>query len=266
VAVRGRVAGSGAVDQRTALHPFGLCASVAYLQFSRLGHAVTAFDRYADKYEEKLDEATGGVGDPRLFAEIKASAIVRVATRFLGSPAAVSALDVGCGTGLTDSFLRETFASIAGVDVSPKMVEQARNANPGVDYEVYDGGRLPFDSASFDIAFAISVLHHVEPADWRAFAEEIARVVRPGGLVVVVEHNPLNPLTRLVVSRCEFDEDVRLVRMQETKRLLAGAGVDVLESRYIVFFPWHARMLRDAESVLGFLPLGAQYLVAARRG
>jgi SAM-dependent methyltransferase len=226
---------------------------------------VTAFDRYVDTYHEKLIEATCGIGDPKLFTEVKATAILRVATRFLGPPADLSVLDVGCGPGLADTFLHETFGSMAGVDVSSKMVEHARRANPSVDYVVYDGGRMPFDTASFDLVFAISVLHHIDRPDRRAFAREIVRVVRPAGVVAVLEHNPLNPLTRLVVSRCEFDEGVHLVGMRETRRLLADAGADSVESRYILFFPWHARMFRHAERVLGSLPFGAQYLVAATR-
>ena len=69
-------------------------------------------------------------------------------------------------------------------------------------------------------------------------------MTRPGGIVAILEHNPLNPLTRVVVSRCEFDEGVELVGMRDTKRLLEGAGTDVVESSYFLFFPWHARVLR----------------------
>ena len=156
-------------------------------------------------------------------------------------------------------------SSVAGVDVSQRMVERAREANPSASYECYDGRRLPFEAGSFDLAFAICVLHHVERLERSAFAAEVARVTRPGGIVAILEHNPVNPLTRVVVSRCEFDEGVELVGMRDTKRLLEGAGTGVVESSYFLFFPWHARVLRRVEGALGSLPLGAQYAVAARR-
>ena len=56
-----------------------------------------------------------------------------------------------------------------------------------------------------------------------AFVAELARVVRPGGLVVVFEHNPLNPLTRLVVSRVTFDDGVRLLRSGERRLAVRDA-------------------------------------------
>jgi SAM-dependent methyltransferase len=234
---------------------------------SRLGtgRAVTAFDRYGDTYIEKLERAIRGVGDPELFTEVKARLLLRAAGGLLGPPAGLSVLDVGCGPGLTDSFLTGKFGSVAGVDISSRMVERARQANPSASYENYDGRRLPFRTGSFDLAFAICVLHHVERPDRSGFAAELARVTRPSGIVAILEHNPLNPLTRVVVSRCEFDEGVELVGMRETKRVLAAAGADAVESRYILFFPWHPQLFRRAESALGSVPLGAQYIVSARR-
>jgi SAM-dependent methyltransferase len=226
---------------------------------------VTAFDRYGDTYGEKLERAIGGIGDPALFTEVKAQILIRAANRLLGPPADLSVLDVGCGPGLTDSFLTDEFGSVAGVDISAQMVERACQANPDASYVHYDGRRLPFRTGSFDLAFAICVLHHVERRDRAAFAAEVARVTRPGGVVAILEHNPLNPLTRVVVSRCEFDESVDLLGMRETKQVLATAGADAVEACYILFFPWHARVFRQAERALGWVPIGAQYIVSAKR-
>ena len=89
--------------------------------------------------------------------------------------------------------------------------------------------------------------------------------MRPGGLVVVYEHNPLNPLTRVAVSRCEFDEGVELLSRGETKSLLRRAGLEPIESRYIAFFPWRGRGLRALEHGLARLPLGGQYVVGAMK-
>ena len=185
--------------------------------------------------------------------------------RRLGDPRELTILDIGCGVGVTDAFLIPEFGQVHGVDVTPGVIDEARAANPTADYQVYDGGRLPFDDASVDVAFAICVVHHVPPADWAAFASEMARVVRPGGLAMLFEHNPLNPLTRRAVNNCEFDEDAVLLGRRTAAGLLTGAGMRVAERKFIVFFPFGAQRLAPVERRLGWLPLGAQYYVAATR-
>lgn len=174
------------------------------------------------------------------------------------------ALDVGCGVGLTDRYLGE-LSSVVGVDISPGVLEVAREANPGVWYVEYDGKRLPFEDESFDLAFTICVLHHVPVAGWSAFIAEISRCVRPGGLVALFEHNPFNPLTRLVVHRCAFDKDVTLLRRSKAVRLLREAGLELVESAFILFFPWRVPALNALELHLGRVPLGSQYFVAGRK-
>ena len=53
----------------------------------------------------------------------------------------------------------------------------------------------------------------------------MARVLRPGGIAAIFEHNPLNPLTRRVVSNCVFDEDAVLLRRRRARGLLRQAGL-----------------------------------------
>lgn len=226
---------------------------------------MNSFDRHGDTYGEDVARAVGRLGDPAFFTEVKARVLEETARRLIGPCETLSALDVGCGPGLTDGYLAGAFDRLTGVDVSEPMIARARDANPTVRYEHYDGARLPFDSAVFDLSFAVCVLHHVAPGDRSPLVAEIARVTRPGGLVVVLEHNPLNPLTRLVVSRCEFDEGVTLLSMRKTRQLLAGSRLDPVESNYLFFFPWRARAFRVADRALGPVPFGAQYVVVARR-
>ena len=107
--------------------------------------------------------------------------------------------------------------------------------------------------------------HHVPPPDRARFSSELARVVRPGGIVVVFEHNPFNPLTRLAVARCDFDEDAVLLSPRRTVELLEGAGLRSVEQRYVILFPSDRRRLRALERAARRLPLAAQFYVAARR-
>jgi SAM-dependent methyltransferase len=219
------------------------------------------FDRYEESYREEVERsiAFAGVGID-VFTEAKAVALLRLVRNRLGDPAEVRALDVGCGPGETDAYLVPELAELHGVDVSSGVLDAARKRNPGVSYRVYEGDRLPYDDGAFDVAFAICVIHHVQPDRWQPFAAELARVVRPGGLAVLVEHNPLNPLTRLAVTRCAFDDDAVLLGAGTARRLLREAGLVRVESRYIVFLPFRSPLLRRLDHALGRVPLGAQYL------
>jgi SAM-dependent methyltransferase len=173
-------------------------------------------------------------------------------------------LDVGCGIGQTDSFLQGTFAGLHGVDVTPNMIQAARRRNPGVVYAVSDGKQLPYDAGVFDVAFAINVMHHVSPAAWPSFLSEMRRVVCPGGLCVIFEHNPFNPLTRLVVARCEFDRDAVLLRAGQLKALFRSSGLQTVERNYFLFLPFSWSWVSRLEKGLGWLPLGAQHYLVGK--
>jgi SAM-dependent methyltransferase len=143
------------------------------------------------------------------------------------------------------------------------VIARAAAANPKATYRLYDGQRLPVEDASVDVAFAINVVHHVPPPQWGAFAAELARVLRPGGIAALFEHNPLNPLTRRVVSNCVFDEDAVLLRRRRAAGLLQCAGLAPAEDRYIAFLPFRSRFVGPVEALLRRVPLGAQYFVSA---
>ncbi len=155
---------------------------------------------------------------------------------------------------------------LAGVDTSAAMVEIARERNPWAHYLASEAGaELPFAAASFDVSFAICVLHHVQPRQRARLVAEAARVTRPGGAVAIFEHNPWNPLTRRAVAGCAFDRDAVLLRRGESQRLLRDAGLTDAEGAYIIYFTRESARLQRIERLLGRLPLGAQYVVSARR-
>ena len=168
-------------------------------------------------------------------------------------------LDVGCGVGSFHPLLRGMVGRLAGIDVSAASIAQARADNRDADYQAFDGRTFPHASASFDLVTAICVLHHVAPAEWPGFMGEMRSVVRPDGLVCVIEHNPLNPLTRLAVMRCEFDRDAHLLGAGKTQNLMAASGLRDIGARYFLLLPWVTKLTRRVESGLRRLPLGAQY-------
>jgi SAM-dependent methyltransferase len=223
------------------------------------------FDSHAASYRDEVNRAVSFAGtDVEFFAERKAQILVDVARRRVGDPAGLAVLDVGCGIGLVDGYLVDRFQSVAGVDVSASELAVARSEHPQVAYAISENGEVPHPSGSFDLVFASCVFHHVARGAQQDLANEMTRLVAPEGVVVVFEHNPWNPLTRLVVGRVSFDAGVKLVRPGELRSLLSGAGATLLATQYMTFFPWRGNLTTDVERRLGWLPLGAQYLVVAR--
>lgn len=221
------------------------------------------FDRYEERYDELVARSIAFSGRGHaFFVEAKARHLLDVVRRHLGDPASLALLDVGCGHGLVHRHLG-AFGRVEGVDASPAMIERARLGNPAIRYTTGDATSLPFDAGVFDVVFAVGLLHHLEPGLRDESLREMRRVARPGGLVVLFEHNPLNPLTRLAVERCEFDEGVVLLGPREVVRRAHAAGLAPVERRYILFFPWDVSLLRGFERALRRLPFGAQYYVAA---
>jgi SAM-dependent methyltransferase len=225
----------------------------------------SSFDRHQESYRDAVNASIGFSGaEVDFFARLKADDLMETLGRRLGRSAELRVLDVGSGAGLTDAYLVGRVGELHGADVSKGLLETAEASNPQVGYHWFDGVVLPFDDGAFDVSFAICVLHHVEPDGQGSLVREMRRVTRAGGLVTIYEHNPFNPLTRIAVNRCEFDRGVHLLRPGETRRLLRGAGVPPVESRYIAFFPWEAPVLRRIERGLSRLPLGGQYVVVGR--
>ena len=89
------------------------------------------------------------------------------------------------------------------------------------------------------------------------------RVAKVGARLFIFEHNPLNPLTRLAVYRCPFDDDAVLLRSGRTEALLQRAGAKNIRSDFFLLLPTKMRLAGQCETLLGKLPLGAQYLTSA---
>ncbi|EQM68739.1 class I SAM-dependent methyltransferase [Pseudomonas tohonis] len=223
------------------------------------------FDSYKETYSGTVNTAVSFTGlSVDFYTKVKAGYIVELVDKHFGLEQALDVLDVGCGIGNYHALLAPHFRRLSGVDVSSDCIAMARHRNAGVDYEVYDGERLPYADASFDVVYTICVMHHVSPSLWQNFVSEMRRVLRPGGLALVFEHNPRNPLTMRAVNNCPFDEDAVLLRRERTTGLLEEAGFSDIESRFILSIPASNTFLRRIDRLLGHMPFGAQYYVVAK--
>jgi SAM-dependent methyltransferase len=225
------------------------------------------FDAYSDNYQQVIGDAISFGGQEHAFyLQFKARLIMDILRDSFPDPSSLSVLDFGCGTGGISRFLAPELPRLDGTDISAASLDQARAFIPGVRFTHAPETALPFADASFDAVFAVCVFHHIDPAARARSVAEINRILKPDGLVIIMEHNPWNPGTRLVVNRCELDRDAVLLSRGETKRLLTGASGLVLHAAgYFLVFPWDNAFTRACERILRRLPVGAQYFVAARK-
>lgn len=91
--------------------------------------------------------------------------------------------DIGCGTGRLAPYLAAQGLSPRGVDLSPEMVRVARRDQPGHSFEVADLRALPFEDGSLDGAVAWYSLMYLPPEQRDTAFTELARVLRPGGVL-----------------------------------------------------------------------------------
>jgi SAM-dependent methyltransferase len=216
----------------------------------------SAFDDGA-AYEHALGPAH------RFYLRNKVMHLRRLLKRY--APDARRLLDLGCGTGQVEEFLADGAYEITGVDLSEAMVSHASAKNlPRTEFLAADAARTGLPASSFDVAFATALFHHVPPPHHAEVAQEMARVVKPGGLVVVFEHNPANPVTRRMVRRTPIDADAVLLGPQELGDALKTAGLRPVATRFLTFFPAALAAFARLEAAMGWLPLGGQFMMVAR--
>lgn len=97
-------------------------------------------------------------------------------------------LECGCGTGLLLERIAMFARHATGIDLSPGMLAKAHAR--GLDVREASVTEIPFPDASFDVTCSFKVLAHVEAIE-RAFSE-MARVTRPGGVVLAELYNPVS--------------------------------------------------------------------------
>jgi len=98
------------------------------------------------------------------------------------------ALDAACGTGRHAARLAADGHDVVGIDATPAMLDIARTRAPSAEFRLGDLTALPVDDGSFDLAIcALALAHLPDPAPAIA---ELARVVRPGGRIVLTDAHP----------------------------------------------------------------------------
>ncbi|MDR3113905.1 MAG: class I SAM-dependent methyltransferase [Treponema sp.] len=181
-----------------------------------------------------------------------------------------SILDYGCGIGMNIPYLRQYFpaAKLFGCDVSKESIRLAKSQ---IDYCQFDVIETPKDIKMYenkiDCVFISTVLHHIEPNEHKVWLKALYDAMKEGSYMVIFEHNIFNPLTRRFVEKIPMDKDATMLKAGYCKKMVQeifGRGNEV-KLRYTYFFPWRNKIFTTIEHSIAWLPLGAQYYVAARK-
>ncbi len=219
------------------------------------------FDAYADNYKEILDRSFKFSGDGvEYFARQKAL----YALRHMPADFKGRVLDFGCGVGILSQALKQCMpqAQVDGYDPASQAVDKMPLHLKQQGTFTNDLNKL---NAPYDLIVAANVFHHVPKPQRAGTVQMLKGLLAATGVLMVFEHNPLNPLTRKIVRECVFDRGVILLTPGEVRSYADQAGFGSLEHSYTLFFPRFASGLRPLEDSLGWCPLGAQFAVIARR-
>jgi len=221
------------------------------------------FNEYASQYDEFLkDPIRDRFAAGAEFFHRRKLLLIQEYLKSQGlNPKQLAWLDVGCGRGELLALGNAVFGRVAGCDVSQEMMASCGGFETRVQTSP---GRIPFEAGSFDLVTAVCVYHHIPPEERAAMTREAARVLKPGGVLGIIEHNPFNPVTRLIVSRTPVDANALLLRPSQTRGILKEAGLPTTQTRFFLYFPesLYAK-LGALEGALAGVPLGGQYAVFA---
>ncbi len=192
----------------------------------------TAYDKIADQYEKKIWFDQYILGVARLKKKLLSKASGRI-------------LDVACGTGQNFALFAPD-SEITGIDLSPKMLDVAReNANRhnlNVNLAVMDAEKLEFPDGSFDtVVSTLSTCTFPNPIQ---ALQEIKRVCRPNGRILLLEHGHSNVswLARFQ-DRHEYQhyqEHAGCRWNQDPLDLVQSAGIKVLKSKRNILGMFHS--------------------------
>lgn len=226
------------------------------------------FDAYARDYRRLKESSLKrflGVRDEDLLRQK-----VRLVARLLRPQGNVRLLDYGCGGGelLEALGLELGLARAVGVDVSPAMLDEARFQSklPPGSYAIDTDLNWERERGSFDAVILSSVLHHIPQREWPELLSRLSLLLDTRGVLIVIEHNPQNPITRLVVRRTPIDMNAQLLKPSTLQASAHTAGVKFDDLAYFLAVPLNFPFAQTIDRFLRNFPFGGQWVSIGTRG
>ena len=136
-----------------------------------------SYDRLSDEYAR------------RLFHELEQKPFDRKwLTRFAEVVGDGLVCDIGCGPGHVGRFLHDMGVNVFGLDLSPRMLDQARRLNPGMTFREGNLFELDLDNGALDGIVAFYAIVNFPPQSLPVVFREMSRVLKPGGLLTLAFH------------------------------------------------------------------------------
>ncbi|WP_298791666.1 class I SAM-dependent methyltransferase [uncultured Campylobacter sp.] len=221
------------------------------------------FDEYSKDYDAIMQNQHKNFGDIKYYAEYKIKILSNIVKR---DHPHLHILEYGCGIGRNLPYIARVFrkSSIFGFDISKESLEIAKQNNKEISI-IESEEKLMRYNGCFDVIFIAGVYHHIEPSLRNDITLNIFKLAADNCDVIVFEHNPYNPLTRYMVSTCEFDNDAVLLSKRELQTIFMQAGFKKNASAYTLFFPPILKRLSFLEKFIKWLPLGGQYYISVKK-
>ena len=219
------------------------------------------FDQFSKTYRDVLDQSVAISGEAsEYFVDYKARYMAAMAFSW----GIKKILDFGCGVGSLSVALKKYLPNVSmhGYDISSACIERVDSTLAAAGRFTTDLSRLDHD---YDAIVVATVLHHIPVVKRKSIIRELANRLSTNGILLVFEHNPVNPITRWVVNHCPFDRDAVLLKPKEVIAHLYSVGLQLVKQDYIVFFPRPFSLCRPIERFLWWCPLGAQYVIIGKK-
>jgi ubiquinone/menaquinone biosynthesis C-methylase UbiE len=186
-----------------------------------------------DKQKEiRFFDAHAAADDYNVFSDAANARLIDGFVRLTGLESGAKVIDLGCGSGIFTYLLSARGFKVAGLDISPKLLELARRKYPDLQFDEGDVEALPYEAGSVDGVLLSGLVHHLP--DPSQCAAEVARVLRPGGKFVAFDPNRANPFMYLYRDRSSpfyspvgVTANERPVRADETAETFRKAGLQV---------------------------------------
>jgi len=224
------------------------------------------FDHHASTYDDDLAKGLALTGESKsYFAETRVEWLKKKLSKMDFTTKNI--LDYGCGDGATVPLLADRLSGelMVGTDPSAKAIAIAKQKYAGDNFEFHILNSTGLEHSIFDLVYSNGVFHHITVEQRPETIKWIHDRLHIGGVFALWENNPLNPATRLIMSRVAFDRGCVMVWPHQARKMLIEAGFNVISISYQFIFPRFLGLFRFLESPLASIPLGGQYLILAQK-
>lgn len=243
-------------------------------EFNQKNNSDQEFNNYAKNYNYGLDNPLKKIfgNKPDDFFKIKINWLLNLIKQTGAKEyKRLEILDFGCGTGLFLKRINDLKLNInlSGADTSKAMLNEAQKILTGHSnskLHLISDNDLPPNH--FDIIIVSSVLHHINKSARQATINYLTTLLKKDGYLIIFEHNPLNPLTNLIVKTTKIDQNAILLSPPEILNYLKkNYKIKFINLDYIMFFPprFNYNFINFLEKKFIKLPFGGQYVVTIKK-